>query len=168
MFLLDEQSSKRRDWIYFLSLHCTESSACINYTSNMLLFSIFLLRFNFSCLYDAEVNLAPSHDNILMERICFILKIYRQIWIRLELFFLLFFPPFRWSLWTFLPFRRNLMKSVLRQKFDVENSSSSNNRAIIVNELTKLSTSEFPAQLESLLINLKELSGQRCVKMSAW
>lgn len=71
------------EFIFFIHF-IVQSLACINYISNMLLFSIFFSFTNSFAWFCAHSLMLKwtwrlSHDNILMERICFILKIYRQV-----------------------------------------------------------------------------------------
>jgi hypothetical protein len=128
---------------------------------------------------DAEVNLAPSHDNILMERICFILKIHRQIWM------------LRLSFDSFLVFTA---RSFLTDSFETKICYASRDRILsgvssnncVINLMKRLNSKFMHEVLLPSrsglcflhlvflpdpffeLINLKELSAHCCVKMSAW
>lgn len=65
---------------FFLCCFVVQSLACINYISNMLLFSIlFLFQLALFGFLMLKWTWRLRNDNILMERICFILKIYRQM-----------------------------------------------------------------------------------------
>lgn len=82
LFYLKSKLDNSRDLAGIVS---TLPSAYKLHKSNMLFFHLSSLRvalISSLCMpasLDAGVNLAPLYDNILMERICFILKIYRQM-----------------------------------------------------------------------------------------
>lgn len=163
-----------RDWIYFLApfiVYRKPSGLGINYTSNMLLFLLFHLAFHFS-LRSAFLMLEWTWrlrlDNILMERICFILKIHRQMRLRLLFRLCVSFWIAR-SVWLAV-WRRREERFICCASKVMEFLPNRNNRAIFlrVNFREKFMLAGRNPFAESVhsaqLINLKELSVHCCVK----